>query len=361
MDDIIERLMKAVHDGEIIPGHIDVDLLKEFSKMFRDSLFEGYGKGMADVDYDTPDYYSLQYLKNNLHAFGAAKTMDEIKAMSALLLDDAGNRRNWQSFKEQAMKLHEEYNVRWLRTEYDTAFANAQMARQWNDYQANDYYTSITIVTANDERVRDTHARWEGFTRPKNDPIWAQVWPPFDWNCRCDTSESFDGERGNIDVKDIPTLFRNNSGQSGVAFTGDHPYFKSMGQLDTPQASIYALKLTELTATGNYRLEKAGVLREKSREVMPSNRISTLKDKMQVKDADGSVVVLEGKQITLLSTDTIANADEQWIGRAGSRTYIKYYTDGIVAVRCDKKGVCTSVKVLNAEKAEEFRKGVLII
>lgn len=360
--------MKAVHAGKVKPGHIDVELMSEFTRMFRNSLFEGYGKSFADVDYDTPDYYSLQYLKNNLHAFGAAKTMDEIKAMSELLTDAGGKRRDWQSFKQEALKLHHDYNVNWLRTEYDTAFANAQMARQWNDYQRNDYYTSITIRTAMDERVRDTHAAYEGFTRPKNDPIWSTLWPPFDWNCRCDTEESDTPIYGSVDVQEIPTMFRNNSGMSGVAFDSSHPYFKNMKSESAVSARVQAIAITELTAVGNYRMDTAASLLKKANTAMPQDDmrdwlvLPSFKDGMKtITDNGRSVVVITQEQGISAAILAVTTADEQWIGHAGARTYIKYYSDGIMAVRCDKKGVCTSVKVLNAEKAEGLRKGVLVV
>lgn len=57
----------------------------------------------------------------------------------------------------------------------------------------------------------------------------------------------------------------------------------------------------------------------------------------------------------------ISTADEQWIGGNNKRTYVKYFKEGALAVKCDKTGMATSVKLLNAEEVEDLRKGVLAI
>ena len=175
INDVFERLAKRVYDGLIKAGQISTDLLKETHGTFMQALLGGYDKAMSTVDYDTPDYFSLRFLKNNLSAFSAAKTMTQVKEMSALLLDANGNKRSFTDFRSEVEKINKEFNVNWLRTEYDTAFSNAQMARLWNDYQANDTMRSLTIRTAGDERVRDTHARYEGFTALKSDSVWKSL------------------------------------------------------------------------------------------------------------------------------------------------------------------------------------------
>lgn len=46
-------------------------------------------------------------------------------------------------------------------------------------------------ATAGDSRVRPEHEALDGLRMPVTDPRWAQVFPPWDWNCRCDVIEIF--------------------------------------------------------------------------------------------------------------------------------------------------------------------------
>jgi SPP1 gp7 family putative phage head morphogenesis protein len=41
------------------------------------------------------------------------------------------------------------------------------------------------IVTVGDDRVRDEHAELDGFTAPKDDPVWEWLKTPFSYRCRC--------------------------------------------------------------------------------------------------------------------------------------------------------------------------------
>ncbi len=49
-----------------------------------------------------------------------------------------------------------------------------------------DLFPFYRYVTAGDDRVRPSHAKWHGFTSRSDDPIWPTINPPSDFNCRCD-------------------------------------------------------------------------------------------------------------------------------------------------------------------------------
>ena len=42
-------------------------------------------------------------------------------------------------------------------------------------------------VAVNDSRTREDHSALEGTTAKKNDPIWNDIYPPIDYQCRCST------------------------------------------------------------------------------------------------------------------------------------------------------------------------------
>ncbi|WP_414664893.1 phage head morphogenesis protein [Horticoccus sp. 23ND18S-11] len=69
-----------------------------------------------------------------------------------------------------------------LRTHGYQAYAASQyevMQRQ------TDVFPYWRYQTAQDDRVRDSHAALEGVVVPANDPFWRTHFPPWDFNCRC--------------------------------------------------------------------------------------------------------------------------------------------------------------------------------
>lgn len=338
-----------------------------------EALFGGYGKSSSGVDYDTPDYYSMRFLSNNLYAFSAAKTMTQIKEFSALLVDSNGKRRSFEDFKTAVEAVNKDFNVNWLRTEYDTAFANAQMARSWNDIAANDTTTSITIRTAGDERVRDTHARYEGFTALKSDPIWRSFWPPFDWACRCIAEEGNADPSGAVDIKEIPKLFLNNSGISGVAFDTSHPYFDRFKKNASAIAFPVATQIDNLTfkfylldelKPNNRNFEELKGFDDWWRLYRSGKRFKT-EDAAIVRSEDGEKMKLTRK-VAEASTyfghinEILFNFDEHWLISGGRRTYLLNGKQGALVMKVDKIGEIKSVQLKSHKDADGDRKGILI-
>jgi hypothetical protein len=42
------------------------------------------------------------------------------------------------------------------------------------------------VVGVGDDRERESHLEIDGFTAPKDDPVWEWLKTPFSWNCRCE-------------------------------------------------------------------------------------------------------------------------------------------------------------------------------
>lgn len=69
-----------------------------------------------------------------------------------------------------------------LRTHGYQAYA----ASQYNVLERQkDVFPYWRYQTAQDDRVRDSHAALEGVVLPANDPFWQTHFPPWDFNCRC--------------------------------------------------------------------------------------------------------------------------------------------------------------------------------
>lgn len=63
----------------------------------------------------------------------------------------------------------------------------AYQATQWTlDHDTIDTHPYYLYRTAQDDRVRDSHAALDGIILPIDDPFWKTHFPPWDWGCRCE-------------------------------------------------------------------------------------------------------------------------------------------------------------------------------
>lgn len=216
-DDIWDRLAKQIHSGE--RPLIDEDLLRATA----DQLVSGVTDGLA---IDGGDAKGLaKQLTQNVQVFSGFKTFTQLQEATTLLLDQAGAVKPFGAFLTDVRKMSEEYNVNYLKAEYNHAVASAQMANAWRKTDSNDM---ITYLTAADERVRETHRAMEGVTKQRKDPFWGMYWPPNGWGCRCTAIVTATGNETpdeEIDAPEIPDMFRHNPGTDGVIFPDTHPYF----------------------------------------------------------------------------------------------------------------------------------------
>ncbi|MDJ0363583.1 DUF935 family protein [Hymenobacter sp. H14-R3] len=190
---------------------------------------EGVGQTLPEVTYGTPDAVLLGKFSQHLYVFSANKNYQLLTELNALLIKD-GQIRAFPEYKAEALKLHDQYNVSWLRTEYDTAIATGQMAAKWLTFQEDKGSYFLRFSTAGDDRVRPTHAELDGITLPVEHPFWNTRYPPLGWKCRCDVvrvlragKEATDEDR----LKNLtghPPEFGNNAGKTGVIFPDSHTY-----------------------------------------------------------------------------------------------------------------------------------------
>jgi len=73
-----------------------------------------------------------------------------------------------------------------LRTILD---ANVRSAHAIGRYErqraASATHPYLRYITQRDERVRESHAAWDGLVLPVDDPFWESHYPPNGWRCRC--------------------------------------------------------------------------------------------------------------------------------------------------------------------------------
>ena len=228
IDAIIADLAQRIYDGEKIT--FDPDLLRETARTYIKAIKQGYGKGLADVEWNSPDFKTLEKLVENVFKFSASKNYNTLRDMS-LLLKDGDGIRSFDDFRKEVDKLNIKYNHNWLRTEYNQAVASAQCAARWTDYgkrsEANPYLQYQAVMDAN---TRAEHAALHGVIKRYDDEFWNEYYPPNGWGCRCEVIQlpgKNHKETHKEDMKfcKVDPAFKVNVGKTGKIFSEKHPYF----------------------------------------------------------------------------------------------------------------------------------------
>lgn len=228
----IESFIKGIYKGTINIRKLDVDVYNKIAEHLTKGVFRGYGKDIVKTQFGTPDYKMLESLRENVYVFSAAKSYQQTKEISSLLITKNGT-TSFANFKKEAEKVFTTYNENYLSVEYNSAIAQARMASTWSDIEKDkDVYNQLEYLTAGDSHVRQEHSVLNGIIRPVNDKFWSVYYPPNGWNCRCTVLQAT-GEK-NTDLstkekpteKEVPKIFRFNSGQDKIIYSKEHPYFE---------------------------------------------------------------------------------------------------------------------------------------
>ena len=207
--------------------------------------FNKFIKGV-DVGYEPQlenyDPALAHRLKYNVAEFSAFKETSFRKELEGMLTKN-GKILPWSKFKEKAFAVSEDYNKRWLKTEYHQTVATANMAGKWKDFEANqDLYPNLEYVDAGDSRVREKHHEWDGTILPINHPWWQTHYPPNDWGCRCNAVQTDAEPIVKIPAGDAKKGFNNNAGTTGQIFK-DPAYKEGLTVKEIDEATAMANKL----------------------------------------------------------------------------------------------------------------------
>ena len=233
-DDDFNRVSNGVWIGEITKYNLPVSSYFKTAHHLTNGIHKGYGKDIAEAIFGSPDYLMLTDLTENIYVFSAAKTYQEVRAMTNLLRDEK-LKVNFYAFKAEAKKIFHDFNDAYLQAEYQTAIASSRMAAEWQRIeQEKDELPMLQYQTVGDDRVRPTHRQLDNIIKPVDDVFWNTYYPPNGWRCRCMTISLMDGKETDIsEIKnideDVPPLFKMNSGKDRIVFKEKgkdrHPYF----------------------------------------------------------------------------------------------------------------------------------------
>lgn len=230
-DPIWQAIVEGIHNGRIKPGDIDEDLMNwtanELTKAVMGGTMEEGGEQVQGESQQLQEW-----IRNNVAVFSGFKTYQTLREATDQLLDEEGNIRPFNQFRDRVKAIDQEYNVNYLKAEYEHAVASAQMAEQWQNYQlTKDELPFLRYDTAGDDRVRPVHAGWDGIILPIDHQFWATNYPPNGWGCRCDASQQASDAGGRkVNTEELAPavgMFANNVGKDGIVFPAQHPYFNA--------------------------------------------------------------------------------------------------------------------------------------
>lgn len=219
--------MAGIYAGTITETALPEDLYFAIAEYLKQAIYEGFGGGLSDFRVDSVDYGMVSDLRDNIYMFSAAKTYNEVRDMSIL----AGSVPDYQTFRKEVMSIYEQYNLDWLKSEYNTAVASADMANKWLKIEKDaDVLPMLRYDTT--EVACPICAPLNGTVRPIGDAFWSTYYPPNHFNCMCvalqepaDTKITQIVPSTETEMQDI---FKMNVGQSRIIFLPEHPYFTSV-------------------------------------------------------------------------------------------------------------------------------------
>lgn len=227
----IEALFKSVWKNEY-----PWDYAHSTAKVLADGVTNGWGRGMPQIAYDEPDHYAQAMMRVNIQEFSGIKAMDLAYRMNQMVRESTG----YGDFKRRVDEsgILPDYDRNKLNTEYQMAVnTGVQSGRYYRMIGQKDSLPFWEYTTQGDDRVRDAHRRLDGKVFPWDDPVWATIYPPNGWRCRCTITQRFDvpedqltttAEGLAIAEQSIPADFRMNRAEAGVIFTRNTNYAKGL-------------------------------------------------------------------------------------------------------------------------------------
>lgn len=178
--------------------------------------------------YDPALVHSLKY---NIAEFSAFKESAFKKHLNGVLTKNE-QLLSWADFKQEALKIHVDYNKNWLKAEYHQTVASANAVEKWKGFEKNkSIYPNLKYHTVGDERVREKHKAWNGLVLPMEHPFWQTNFPPNDWGCRCNVTQVDEEVTVDIESIKIKGEFKNNPALSGKVFK-ENAYEKVLNQVE---------------------------------------------------------------------------------------------------------------------------------
>lgn len=225
-DKQIEELLEGIYLGVINIYNLPKDLYLATSEKLLSAFNEIEGKPSKEL---------IEALDNNVQFFSGAKTYQQINDLS--IISKSKEIKTFKDFREEALKVYEQYNVNWLETEYQTTIGQSQTAVRWEQIQdQKKFLPYLKYDAVIDTQTSEICRPLDGVTLRADDKFWNTNSPLNHFNCRCvliqlekeeateTTKEKADEISKQLSEERQP-LFNSNSGITKQIFTKEHPYF----------------------------------------------------------------------------------------------------------------------------------------
>lgn len=217
--------VKEVYKKKDLPkDKVSRPIVKKQAERFE----QGVNSILGEVDFDTPEYYLREVLRKNIWKFSAAKNYNDCVRLNNLLVDENGKLRNWSDFLYEAKKIVGD-SVRYLKTEYNTVVAGAQMSRLWHEIQRDKaIFPFVQFLVVQDDHTSEICTPLHNLIFSVDDPVLAYYFPPNHFNCRTTVKKLRYGVPSkDYTLPNIPEEFENNVGQTGEVFTDQNKYISN--------------------------------------------------------------------------------------------------------------------------------------
>lgn len=391
MDAIVADIAAQLYRRKIDTGTIHRDLYEETANTLMQAVFSGLGG--KSFSYDDPNNSLLYWFRQNVYAFSAAKSINQMREFKALLTGPDGEFLSEAAFTAAVAKAGALFNKTQLATERDSAIAQARMAQTWNSFAEDEY---IQISTVGDDKVRPWHASLDGFTALKSSTVWRRLWPPFDWNCRCHAIPGIARDVKEFNtatlLKDarVSKYFQSNSGITKAIFDEDeHPHFRNIkkgGFFETKPFTPknYSMRSIEnIYETDDFPKPKEIMSKEQALEWW-KQKAGNWKDPFYEKDLFGTTIKFDKQtrnhvfeqndqnrhEYVHNAADILKHPDEVWSLKNNKgelkTTYIKFYEGFPYNVQVEGERVVSMYKYdadngkINFQSTIDDRRGALL-
>lgn len=344
-----------------------------------------------------PDALHVAY-DINIFKFSAAKSIANIYELNAALRQA----RSFAEFQASAKTITGTFNGAWLQSEYQTANAVATNSAAYHRLMAQaEIFPYWQYVTVNDGKVREEHEQLHNLILPCSDPIWAKIYPPNGWRCRCRVTPKLRHEKPSdqqmqLDRKRAAEFMKSkewsrarkdgfaiNRAIKGEVFTENQMYIKKFNQKLIKDVNDETLSLPtpqQNRAKADTVLQRYMGTSEQWAAANKKDGVITLIDykgralKIDTEDFDHHIQKKENRvQYLEALKETTLKPSEVWVNAHETKNdfrnvvFIRFYKDETLVVlgKIDNKGsyrLATWFR-LHEEKRElvkKYRSGILV-
>ena len=202
---------------------IERNLFHEFCRTFNRAT----DIGLSQTPHPDDDFRNA--LRHNNAVFAAFKTHRLQNDVARQLLDDNGNLKPFEQWKNDVRSITSHQCDRWLRTEYDTAVLRARQAANWQQFlREADVLPNLKWIPSTSPNPGADHQPFWNTVLPIAHDFWNHHRPGDRWNCKCELRSTDEPPtavpNAPMGGSDPQPGLDNNPGIDAKIFADSHPY-----------------------------------------------------------------------------------------------------------------------------------------